>query len=352
MKSLLTSERFNQNAHDQCVFYKFDNGHFTIIATWVDDLMICSNDPGISSLRQQFEAKGFKISTFEDLDWFLGISIKTNKDGTITLDQSAYIDHLLNKFNMTDCHPCDTPITTAALNQENVSPEIDMKKVPYRSLIGGLSHLARFTRPDIMYATFYFARFQNKPTQAHWKLLKRVLRYLKKTKDQKITIKKPIGKPTLTVRAFTDADWATANNNDDYKSTSGWVIQINENNVGCVSRKQKLKTAQSSCESELYAAGQCTMDIIWVRNFIEEIYQTSLPPTTLYCDNKAVIDNVNGDRNCRRLKHCMVKLNLLRDHNGKEIQLKKISSKENIADIFTKILGRGPFEYLRNKLFD
>ena len=64
-------------------------------------------------------------------------------------------------INMVDADTCDTPITTAAYNQEEVSPKIDTKQFPYRSLIGGLSHLARFTRADILYATFYFARFQN-----------------------------------------------------------------------------------------------------------------------------------------------------------------------------------------------
>ncbi len=149
-------------------------------------------------------------------------------------------------------------------------------------MIGGLSHLARFTRADILYATFYFARFQNNPTQAHWKQLKRILRYLKKTKDVKITITKPEGKPTLKLKAYTDADWATCS--DDYKSTTGFVVQLNGTNVCCVSRKQKLKTAQSSCESELYAAGLCTLDIIWIRNFLEDIFDINLEPTTLYCE--------------------------------------------------------------------
>ena len=349
MRALLISEGFLQNPHDQCVFYRRNENGTTIIATWVDDLLICSNDPSIRQLQRKFEEKQFQISSFDKLAWFLGISIQTNEDGSITLDQSAYIDHLLHKFDMIDAHPCDTPITTAALNQEGVSPTIDTKKIPYRSLVGGLSHLGRFTRADILFATFYFARYQNSPTQAHWKQLKRVLRYLNKTKDMKIIINRPTGEPTLKLEAFCDADWATTS--DDYKSTSGYVIQLNGTNVSCASRKQKLKTAQSSCESELYAAGLCTMEILWTRNFLKAMYPIDLPPTPLNCDNKAVIDNVNGNSNCRRLKHTMIKLNLLRDHNGSAIQIQKVTSEKNIADIFTKVLSRGPFERLRDMLF-
>jgi hypothetical protein len=214
--------------------------------------------------------------------------------------------------------------------------------------VGGLSHLGRFTRSDILYAVFYFARFQNEPTFAHWKGLKRVLRYLKGTKHVKIHIKRDNLENKFVLEAFTDADWATSKS--DYKSTSGFCVPLNGTNILCVSRKQKA-TAQSSCEAELYAAGICTMDVIWIRNFLQDLLKLKLPPTTMHCDNQAVIDNVNGDKNSKRLKHCMIKLNLLRDHHKREIKLQKIHTKENTADIFTKVLHRGPFEYLRDKLF-
>jgi len=47
------------------------------------------------------------------------------------------------------------------LPTEAISPPLDAA-TPYRSLIGALSHIAKFTRPDILFATFYFARFQKK----------------------------------------------------------------------------------------------------------------------------------------------------------------------------------------------
>jgi len=152
----------------------------------------------------------------------------------------------------------------------------------------------------------------------------------------------------LVLEAFCDADWGKKESK--YKSTSGYTILLNKTPILSVSRKQKA-TAQSTCESELYAAGVATMDIIWVRNLLKELVpQQKLPPTPLLCDNQAVLDNVRGDKNSKRLKHCMLKLTLLREHESKAINMQKIHTKENVADIFTKPLHRGPFEHLREAL--
>ena len=348
LRKALIAQGYTQCIHDQCIFYKIESdGTVTYLATWVDDVIVASNSTKITSLKEVLERKGFAITTFEKLEWYLGLNITQNEDGSITIDQSAYIDNMLATFDMKEAHVCSTPIAPGDLLPVDVdSPALD-SATPYRSLIGALSHIARFTRPDILYATFYFARFQKDPTQAHWKGAKRILRYLKHTRDLKTHVRKPEN-DQLVLEAFCDADWGKKESK--YKSTSGYTILLNKTPILSVSRKQKA-TAQSTCESELYAAGVATMDIIWVRNLLKELVpQQKLPPTPLLCDNQAVLDNVRGDKNSKRLKHCMLKLTLLREHESKAINMQKIHTKENVADIFTKPLHRGPFEHLREAL--
>ena len=346
LRKALISQGYTQCIHDQCVFHKTEvDGSITYLATWVDDVIIASNSPKIEALRQTLENKGFAITTFEELEWYLGLSIRRHKDGSITIDQSAYIDQMLSTFNMKDSHSCTTPIAPGDMLPEKVDSPLLDEATPYRSLIGALSHLARFTRPDILFATFYFARFQKEPTVAHWKGAKRILRYLKGTKMLQINIPKTKG--DINLQAFTDADWGKRE--AGYKSTSGYTILLNATPILSVSRKQKA-TAQSTCESELYASGIATMDIMWVRNLLSELLKTQLPPTPLHCDNQAVLDNVHGNKTSKRLKHCMLKLTLLQDHEGRCINMQKIHTKDNLADIFTKPLHRGPFEYLRGLL--
>ena len=347
LRTALIDQGFTQCTYDQCVFWKRENNKTTYLATWVDDVIIATNDPHIDELKKLLKSKGFSITTFEELNWYLGLSITQNTDGSVTIDQSAYIDNMLHTFGMTDAHAVSTPLPPEGMLPIDVdSPTIDTKVVPYRSLIGALSHLGRFTRSDILFATFYFARFQREPKQAHWIGAKRILRYLKGTANRKIHITRGTTQ-NLQLEAFTDADWGKKESG--YKSTSGYTILLNDNPILSVSRTQKA-TAQSTCESELYAAGIATLDIIWVRRLLQELVPAKLPPTRLYCDNQAVVDNVNNDKNSKGLKHIMLKLRLLRDHQNKHIVVTKIPSKENIADIFTKPLHRGPYEYLRGKL--
>ena len=118
------------------------------------------------------------------------------------------------------------------------------------------------------------------------------------------------------------------------------------------STKQKTRTAQSSCESEMYAAGLATMHIIWIRNLFTEITGKSLQPTTLHIDNQACIDNILGFKNSSKLKHCQTKLGLLRDCVNKDIKPQWIDTNSNRADIFTKPLPGPAHKKLTQLIFN
>ena len=53
----------------------------------------------------------------------------------------------------------------------------------YRSAIGCLMYLANNTRPDIMFAVHFLARFQNNPLDVHFVMIKRIFRYLNGTRN-------------------------------------------------------------------------------------------------------------------------------------------------------------------------
>ena len=87
------------------------DGHVTYLATWVDDVIVVSNDPNIDNLLTTLKNNGFDIQTFEHLEWYLGMKIAHDKEnGILEISQEAYIDTLLEKFNMTKCNTADTPM--------------------------------------------------------------------------------------------------------------------------------------------------------------------------------------------------------------------------------------------------
>ena len=89
-----------------------------------------------------------------------------------------------------------------------------MKVVPYASAVGSLQYAQVCTRPDLAFVTGLLGRFQSNPGIEHWKLVKKVLRYLQGTKGLMMTYRRS---DSLHVVGNSDSDCAR----DDRKSTMG-----------------------------------------------------------------------------------------------------------------------------------
>jgi len=111
--------------------------------------------------------------------------------------QSAYIQKILEKFNMDKSYPLKTPMVVRSLEMEkdlfrprDVDEEILGPVVPYLSVIGALMYLANCNRPNIAFAVNLLARHSANPTSRHWMGAKHILRYLNGTKDLGLFYKK------------------------------------------------------------------------------------------------------------------------------------------------------------------
>jgi hypothetical protein len=349
LRKALLELGYSQCPFDQCLFYRIRaDGTMTFLATWVDDVIIATNDPEINKLKEKLEAMGFRIQTLEHLEWYLGLGIEFT-DTHLIINQEAYIDKLLERFALDKAHAVSTPMLKCTFNV-GASPPAP-KGTPYRELLGGLNHLVRFSRCDGLFSVFFLARYQNTPTIAHWDALKRVLRYFKGTKGLRLRFRR--GKcldELLHISAWSDADFAGCK--DTRKSTSGYIIQVNGAPVIVKSRKQRL-TAQSVCESETIAAQDCTKDLVWLRGLLQWIFPNEeLPPTDLHIDNQALIQIVNSEKNPSASKFFAIRQYFLKEHKASgDINPIKVPTEDNLADLFTKPLGRIKFEYFRDQIF-
>lgn len=77
---------------------------------------------------------------------------------------------------MSDCKPCKTPCSPAALLVANDSPLL-VDPTFYRSMVGALQYLT-FTRPDLSFAVQQACQFMSSPTANHFQATKQILRYL------------------------------------------------------------------------------------------------------------------------------------------------------------------------------
>jgi len=115
----------------------------------------------------------------------LGLRITRDRGaGKIWIDQLAYIEDIINRFNMQNCNEASTPLDINQKLSKEMSPtteeeKTEMAKVPYQELVGSLIFACQGTRPDIAHAVGIISRFNNNPERVHWSAAKRILRYLK-----------------------------------------------------------------------------------------------------------------------------------------------------------------------------
>ncbi|UYV70787.1 hypothetical protein LAZ67_8000616 [Cordylochernes scorpioides] len=136
-----------ESTADPCLFFRKTNYHLLIIAIYVDDGIIAgTNEQEIKEFLDELMFS-FKI-TSEPLNYFFGIEIERQQDGSIFINQKAYIKIILEKFNMSQANKVGTPTDNSTVPGE---AEI-LENVPFREVIGSLMHLSCLTRPDITFA--------------------------------------------------------------------------------------------------------------------------------------------------------------------------------------------------------
>jgi hypothetical protein len=172
----------------------------------------------------------YKMKDLGDVNWILGMKLTRDRArGVLTLDQSLYLNKVLDRYGMSDSKPVSTPETVGAKLSINDCPSSDeekenMRDVPYMSAVGSLLYAALGTRPDIAHAVNVASKFMSNPGQSHWLAVKRIMRYIKGTINQSLTFtaKDGIVNDKLNVNVYSDADWA--GDLDDRRSTTGYVV--------------------------------------------------------------------------------------------------------------------------------
>jgi hypothetical protein len=280
-----------------------------------------------------------KIKDLGDLHWLLGIQVKRDRElRMISFSQRAYIDKILERFNLQDANPLSTPLDPhhkLSLSQSPSTPRQfdEMRSIPYREAIGSLMYAALGTRPDISFAVSFLAQFMQNPGRPHWEAVKRVFRYLKGTKDMCLTI----GGKKKGLEAFSDADWASQ---EHRHSISGYVFTIDGGAVSWSSKKQGI-VALSTTEAEYIAATHAAKEALWLRMFLAEIARPLTRPITIHLDNVSAISITKNDEYHPRTKHIDIRYHFLR-HSVQQglIHVDYVATDDMAADAFTKALPR------------
>nr|GEW30565.1 hypothetical protein [Tanacetum cinerariifolium] len=208
-------------------------------------------------LKQAPRAWYDELSTFLVSKGFSkGIQIYQSARG-IFINQAKYAQEILIKHSMTSCDSIGTPMAMKHLDADLNGTSVDQTK--YRSMVGALMYLTA-SRPDIVHATCYCARYQAKPTEKHLTVVKRIFRYLKDTINMGLWYLKDTG---FKLTAFLDSDHAGSL--DSRKSTSGGIQFLGGDKLVSWSSKKQDCTSMSSAEAEYLSLSACYAQVLWMR---------------------------------------------------------------------------------------
>ncbi|GJV56036.1 ribonuclease H-like domain-containing protein [Tanacetum coccineum] len=221
--------------------------------------------------------------------------------------QMSYIGELTFFLGLQVTHKDDgifisqdnTPMETSKPLLKDAEAE-DVHVNLYRSIIGSLIYLTS-SKPDIIFAVCACARFQVTPNVLHLHAVKRIFRYLKG--QPKLGLWYPKDSP-FDLEAYSDSDYAGASL--DRKSTTGGCQFLGSKLISWQCKKQTI-VANSTTEAEYVAAASC----------------------------------------CGQTKHIEIRHHFIRDSNEKKfIQMIKMHTDQNVADLLTKAFDVGRFQYL------
>jgi hypothetical protein len=327
---------------DTSLFIYRTQAELIFFLIYVDDIIVTGpNSSSINSLLSHLQ-QDFAVKDLGPLNFFLGVeAIKS--DHSFYLSQRRYISDLLRKTNMHEAKPISSPMASStSLSKFQGTPLSDPSS--YRSTVGSLQYLS-LTRPDIAFAVNKICQFMTNPTDLHWSAVKRILRYLKHTSHHSLFLHKD---SNFTIQTFSDADWASSP--DDRRSTSGYCLFLGRNLISWSSRKQRT-VSRSSTKSEYRAIAHASAELVWLRSLLTELGVSSSSTPVLWCDNIGATYLTANPLFHARTKHIEIDFHFVRDLvSSKTVSVQFISSKDQVADTFTKPLPTAQFNSLRANL--
>ncbi|CAH9140336.1 unnamed protein product [Cuscuta epithymum] len=333
---------FTQSYSDYSLFTWCRDNISLHVLVYVDDLIIAGNDSDAITAFKHYLHTCFHMKDLGHLKYFLGVEVARSAVG-IYLCQRKYTLDIISEAGLLGAKPASFPMEQhhgLALANGELLADAE----PYRRLVGRLIYLS-FTRPDVAYAVHILSQFMQAPCQEHWHAALRVVRYLKGCPGQGILLSSSCD---LLLSGWCDSDWASCPLTR--RSLSGWVVFLGSSPISWKTKKQHT-VSRSSAEAEYRSMASITAELKWLKGLLLSLGVVHSRPMTLMCDSKSAIDIAQNPVFHERTKHIEVDCHYVRDalQDGL-LTTHHVSTHDQLADIFTKALGKNQFLYLLRKL--
>ena len=303
----------------------------------VDDTLIAADRLDDIEDFKRVMTKRFEITVNTEADHHLGVNITARADGSLKLTQSKLLNTIFTEFK--DALPKTSNRHRVPLNPNRTSSKSDpFERKQYLHLLGMLNYLLR-SRPDIATAISFAATKSTSPTYDDYCALLDIVKYLWQTKDIGLVIHPGKKIEPLRLKCYVDASFLS---HDDSRGHTGYCITLGD--IGTFyskSVKQQL-VATSSTHAEVKALYQLVVDLIYIIiNLCDEIGRAIDLPVIIFEDNNPTVQ-LSGSLSAKvkRSKHFLMLVNFIRQNVVLGfIEVHKVASEDNVADVLTKPLA-------------
>ena len=350
-----------------------------ILLLFVDDTLAEAeneqdNDWFFDELEKRFDCKDTETLTEDTPLDYLGVNLLMDSQ-RIYMSMDSYIEKCIKTLKLGPGKVVHVPISEAI---DEDSRPLDATQVrTFLTALGMVGWTAQTVRADVAYAYSRIAQHSAKPTESALKAVLKCIRYLWHSRHQCLSVThnpKDIDTstaissiltrgPDQDFQFYTDSDHAgNSETVNKRKSQNGFVATLNGMPIAWSSKATGVSFANawigeshadySSGASEVYAAGNAAQDTMALSYIVEEMGMEFPLPFDLQMDNEAARIFCMDSAAKTRLKHIDCRQEFVRLLRNKDIlRAVHVPSKENLADLMTKILPRPTFEYLMEKYF-
>ncbi len=348
IKVLKEKGGFNGGEVDPCLLMKKGESGIVFIGMYVDDCLLIGDKKAIEETIEIVKTE-FTVKTEWNPADYLGCDLKYKSDGSglCWLLQSDIMKGLEKNFGneikgLQEYDTAGTPRKGLSRDPEGVSISAE-KHSKYRTGVGKLLYLVKHSRPDIANAVRELSKVLDGPTEAAYKEMLRITKYVLSTKDWglKIFPSRP-SSGSFELLAFSDSSYA--DDKETRLSVTGYILYLCGVPICWRSKSQKT-VSLSSTEAEWIALSEAAKDVRFVVQLVESMGIEVKRPVKIRVDNVGAIFMSNNITTTGRTKHVDVRtkfVNQLVDDG--ELAIEFVRSEDNDSDGFTKNLIRELFK--------
>jgi hypothetical protein len=326
---------------DDCVFVSTDSSSgYAALGTHVDDIIVVGDSDGIKKSADLLKSE-FKITTKSNPTSITGVElIRDRSRKWAKIHQCDYVTKLLEKYQMHNCTPADTPMDPGTAKALMLLPQdafTSESTREYQAVLGCLMWLSCRTRPDLAYSVNLLSRFSRVASPEHVALIKnRPLRYLNGTRDFGIAFYPGNGE----FNTYGSADADLAGDLNSARSVLSYATNLGEFGNTSFSSKLEHKICTSTGQAETYAYASLVKELIWQRQMRKCLGFPQESPSVGYSDNDGVILQSKKAINHATAKHYRIAQAFIRQTREDGVVMPvPIDTALNPSDFGTKPLG-------------